>query len=45
MLTWEGIDEGVLSIINQTLKAHGYAEKLLPSSVILKRAELGSIGN
>jgi predicted N-acetyltransferase YhbS len=45
MLTWEGIDEGVLSIINQTLKEHGYAEKLLPSSVILKRAELGSIGN
>lgn len=41
MLTWEGIDEHVLKIINGTLKEHGYAEKLLPSSEILKRAELG----
>lgn len=41
MLTWEGIDEQVMNVINSTLKEHGYAKKLLPSSPILKRAELG----
>ena len=41
MLTWDGIDEHVLKIINSTLQEHGFAEKLLPSSDILKRAELG----
>lgn len=41
MLSWEGVDEHVLSIINHTLKEHGYAQKLLPSSDILKRAEIG----
>ena len=41
MLTWDGIDEHVLSIVNHTLKEHGYAEKLLPASDILKRAESG----
>lgn len=41
MLTWESIDEQVMNVINSTLKEHGYAEKLLPSSDILKRAELG----
>ncbi|NLY53381.1 MAG: N-acetyltransferase [Firmicutes bacterium] len=40
MLTWEGIDENVMNIINSTLREYGYAEKLLPSSSILKRAEL-----
>ena len=41
MLTWDGIDENVMSIINSTLKEHGYAEKLLPSSDILKSAKEG----
>ncbi len=41
MLTWNGIDEHAMEIINSTLKEYGYAEKLLPSSDILKRAELG----
>lgn len=41
MLTWGGINEDALNIINRTLKEHGYAEKLLPSSEILRRAELG----
>lgn len=41
MLAWDGIDEDVLNIVNHTLKEHGYAEKLLPQSEILKRAELG----
>lgn len=31
MLGWEGIDESVLGIINQTLREHGFAKKLLPS--------------
>lgn len=37
MLTWDGIDEGVLNVINQTLREHGYAEKLLPTSNIFTR--------
>lgn len=41
ILSWDGIDEQALNIINHTLKEHGYAERLLPSSDILKRAELG----
>lgn len=41
MLSWEGIDERALSIINDTLMEHGYAIKLLPTSDILRRAELG----
>lgn len=41
MLKWDGIDEHALNIINCTLKEHGYAEKLLPTSEILKRSELG----
>jgi predicted N-acetyltransferase YhbS len=40
MLTWDGIDEHVLSIINQTLKEHGFAEKLLPSSDIFLKLGL-----
>lgn len=36
MLTWAGIDERVLGVINQTLREYGYAEKLLPSSDILR---------
>ncbi len=36
MLRWEGIDESILLIINQTLREYGFAEKLLPSSVIFK---------
>lgn len=39
MLTWEGIDEPALNIINDTLKEHGFAIKLFPTSDILKRAE------
>lgn len=41
MLTWDGIDEHALNIINQTLKEYSYAKKLLPSSNIFKRAGLG----
>jgi hypothetical protein len=41
MLKWDGIDEHTLNIVNQTLKEHGYAQKLLPGSDILIRAEMG----
>lgn len=41
ILTWDGIGGQAFSIINQVLKEHGYAEKLPPSSPILRRAELG----
>lgn len=41
MLTWEGIDEHVLTIVNETLLEHGYAVKLFPSSPILQRAKEG----
>lgn len=39
MLTWEGIDEDVLRMINQVLREHGYAEKLFPTSEILRQAD------
>ena len=42
LLAWDGIDESTLEVINHILKEYGYAEKLLPSSEILKRAELGA---
>ena len=41
MLTWDGLDEQVLGIVNCTLKEYGYAEKLLPSSDILKTRRIG----
>jgi len=41
LLRWEGVDEAAIVIINQVLREHGYALKLLPDSEILKRAEQG----
>lgn len=41
MLEWEGIDAQALAVINQTLREHGYAEKLRPSSAVLQLAEMG----
>ena len=41
MLEWDGIDAQAMAIINQTLREHGYAEKLLPSSAVLQLAEMG----
>jgi predicted N-acetyltransferase YhbS len=40
MLTWDGIDEDVLRVINRTLREHGYAEKLFPTSEIFRRAQV-----
>ncbi len=41
VLEWEGIDAHSMAVINQTLREHGYAEKLLPSSTVLQLAEMG----
>ena len=41
ILAWDGIDEDVLEVINQTLREYGYAAKLLPISPILQIAEMG----
>jgi predicted N-acetyltransferase YhbS len=41
MLEWDGIDAQAMAIINKTLREHGYAEKLLPSSAVLQLAEMG----
>lgn len=41
MLEWDGIDAQAMAIINQTLREHGYSEKLLPSSAVLQLAEMG----
>ena len=41
MLEWDGIDAQAMAIINLTLREHGYAEKLLPSSSVLQLAEMG----
>ncbi len=41
MLKWEGINEQVIAVVNETLKAHGYAQKLLPNSEVLERAKSG----
>lgn len=40
LLGWEGIDEAMLSRINETLSEHGYPRKLLPSSYILQLTEM-----
>ncbi len=38
MLTWEGVDETVMEIVNSTLKEHGFAPKLLPNSEVFTKA-------
>ena len=41
ILTWDGIEENTLEIINQTLCEYGYSPKLFPTSPILQLAEMG----
>lgn len=41
LLEWDGIDAQAMAVINQTLREHGYARKLLPSSTMLQLAEMG----
>jgi len=41
MMTWDGIGESEMAIINNILNEYGYAEKLMPDCEILKRAKTG----
>jgi hypothetical protein len=41
LLEWDGIDAQAMAIINEALREHGYAAKLLPSSPVLQLAGMG----
>jgi Predicted acetyltransferase len=41
MMTWDGIGEAEMAIINRVLNEYGYAEKLMPDCEILQRAKTG----